>query len=284
VIKLQGDEARVLAQYVYTLCGIHLDETKNYLIENRLVGLLKETQSASFSELYLKAKSDPTRALPRRIIDAVTTGETSFYRDLAPFELLKHKLIPELVDRRRKASRFGAPISIRVWSAACSTGQEIYTIAITLRELLGKTSEFDFRLLGTDISDQAVMQASAGIYNDVEIQRGLGPEQIKRYFTRVDKGWKISEEIRAMASFRRFNLLDDFSLLGSFDIIFCRNVAIYFTENDKRKLFERIERALQPDGALIIGSTESLSGISPQFEAMRHLRGVYYRRKGMAGL
>jgi len=277
VIKLQPDEARVLAQYVYSLCGIHLDETKGYLLESRLSNLLVEYHCASFSELHFKARSDVSRAIPRRIVDAITTGETSFFRDTAPFELLQHKLLPELIDRRRKAASPGAPISLRIWSAACSSGQEVYTIAIVLKELLGNLASYNIQLLGTDISDQAVAKASYGVFNHIEIERGLAPDKLDRYFISTAAGWKVRDELRALASFRKLNLIEDFNSLGRFDIIFCRNVAIYFKEPDKIRLFNRLGNVMAPDGALIIGSTESLAGLCPQFEAMRYLRGIYYR-------
>jgi chemotaxis protein methyltransferase CheR len=277
MIKLQADELHVLAQYISSLCGVHLDETKGYLLESRLVNLLQETGSGSFSELYIKAKADVTRTLARKIVDAVTTGETSFFRDSAPFELLQHKLLPELIDRRKKITPPGQPLPLRVWSAACSSGQEVYTIAIVLKELLVDLNKYSIRLLGTDVSDQAVASASYGIYNSIEIQRGLPQNRIERYFTKADAGWKISDELRALATFKTLNLMEDFSSLGRFDIIFCRNVAIYFTEADKTRLFNRIGGALQADGALIIGGTESLAGLCPQFAAMRYLRSVFYQ-------
>jgi chemotaxis protein methyltransferase CheR len=281
VIKLQGDESRVLAQYVYTLCGIHLDETKGYLLESRLSNLLTETGCASFAELHLKAKNDFTRTLPRRIVDAVTTGETSFFRDMAPFEMLQYKILPELIDRRKKAAAPGQPVPLRIWSAACSSGQEVYTIAIVLKEMLGDLNKYNIRLIGTDISDQAITQASAGVFNQIEIGRGLAPERISRYFTTIQGGWKVRDEIRAMVTFKRLNLFENFSAMGRFDVIFARNVAIYFTEPDKIALFQRLAGAMQPDSALIIGSTESLSGSCPQFEALRYLRSVFYRLKGV---
>ena len=286
MIKLQADELRVLAQYIYALCGVHLDETKGYLLESRLASLLAATVCGSFSELYLKARADPTQALPRKIVDAVTTGETSFFRDAAPFELLQHKLLPELIDRRKKSTPPGQPLPVRIWSAACSTGQEVYTIAIVLKELLGDLRPYAIRLLGTDISDQAVAAASYGVYNSVEIQRGLAQSRLERYFTRAGSGWKISDELRALATFKTVNLMGDFAALGRFDILFCRNVAIYFTETDKVRLFTRLGSALQPDGALLVGSTESLAGLCPQYEALRYLRSVYYRPKqaGEGGL
>lgn len=279
MIKIQPEEARALTQYIYSLCGVSLDETKSYLLENRLAPLLQEYSCATFSEFYMKARSDMSRVISRKIVDAVTTGETSFFRDMAPFELLQNKLLPELIDRRRKAAAPGRPISIRIWSAACSSGQEVYTTAMVLQDTLGNTSNYNIQLLGTDISDQAIARASYGVFSRMEVERGLPMEKLQRYFTQVDKGWKVRDEIRALASFRKFNLMDDFSALGRFDIIFCRNVAIYFTEADKIKLFAKLGRSLEPDGALIIGSTESLTGLCPQFESMRYLRSVFYRLK-----
>lgn len=279
MIKLQPDEARVFSAYIYSLCGIHLDDTKGYLLESRLAGLLSETGSSSFSELYMKARSDASKNLARKIVDAVTTGETSFFRDSAPFDMFQYKLLPEIIDRRKKTTPAGKPIPLRIWSAACSTGQEVYTIAIKLKETLPNFSQYSVYLLGTDISDQAVAKASLGIYNSIEIGRGLGQDQIGRYFTPLNGNWKIRDDIRGLVSFRKLNLMEDFSSLGRFDVIFCRNVAIYFTEPDKIQLFRRIGSALQPDGGLIIGSTESLSGLCPQFEAMRHVRSVFYRLK-----
>ncbi len=279
MIKIQPEEARVLSQFIYSLCGVHLDETKGYLLENRLAPLLQETSCGSFSELYMKARSDLTKAIPRKIVDAVTTGETSFFRDSAPFDLLQFKILPELIDRRKKINPAGLPISLRIWSAACSSGQEVYTTAIILKETLGNVANYNIHLLGTDISDQAVARASYGSFSKMEIERGLTQERLQRNFVPVENGWKIKDEIRGMASFRKINLMDDFSSLGRFDIIFCRNVAIYFTEADKIRLFAKLGKSLSPDGILMIGSTESLTGLSPQFEAMRYLRSVYYRLK-----
>jgi chemotaxis protein methyltransferase CheR len=279
VIKIRPDELSSLSQYIYTLCGVHLDQTKGYLLESRLAPLLSENNCGSFSDLHMKARTDPTKNLPRKIIDAVTTGETSFFRDTSPFDLFQYKLLPELIDRRRATTLPNTPIPLRIWSAACSSGQEVYTLAMILKETLENTSRYNIRLLGTDVSDQAIKRASYGIFSASEIGRGLTTERLQRYFQPVQNGWKVQDELRAMASFKRINLLEDFSALGRFDIIFCRNVAIYFTENDKVRMFSRLGNAMAPDGALIIGSTESLTGLTPQFEAMRYMRSIYYRLK-----
>jgi chemotaxis protein methyltransferase CheR len=210
VIKLQPEEHKSLAQYIYSLCAVTLDDSKAYLIESRLAGLVEETGCGSYGGLLSRAKSDPSRAIERRIVDAITTNETLFFRDTAPFDLLRHKIIPELIDRR---ARTGAA-RIRIWSAACSTGQELYSIAILLKELLGDPYRYGVRLLGTDISDDAVARASRGSSNPVEISRGLSEAQRTRYFVPVEAGWQIRDEIRAMASFKKLNLMADFSALG----------------------------------------------------------------------
>jgi chemotaxis protein methyltransferase CheR len=280
MIRLQPDEQKSLAQYVYSLCAITLDESKGYLIESRLASLVEDSGCASYGGLLQLAKSDISRALERKIIDAITTNETSFFRDNSPFDLLRHKLVPELIDRR---ARTGAA-RIRIWSAACSTGQELYSIAIMLKELLGDTDRYGIRLFGTDISNDAVARASRGLFSPIEISRGLSDAQRTKYFTQVGGGWQIRDEIRGMASFQKLNLMADFSSLGRFDVIFCRNVAIYFTEKDRIALFGRLERALEQGGYLVIGAMESLNGICPQFESKRHLRALYYQVKSATPL
>jgi chemotaxis protein methyltransferase CheR len=272
MIRLQPDEQKSLTQYVYSICAITLDDSKGYLIENRLAALVEEAGCDSYNGLLLRAKSDPSRALERRIIDAITTNETLFFRATTPFELLRHKIIPELVDRQKRSGT----TAIRIWSAACSTGQELYSIAIVLKELLGDPNRYGVRLLGTDISGDAVARASSGLFTGVEISRGLSEAQRDRYFAPVTRGWRIRDEIRALVSFKKLNLMEDFSSLGRFDLIFCRNVAIYFNERDRISLFGRMEKALDPNGALVIGAMESLNGICPQLEPQRHLRSVFY--------
>ena len=277
-VAISRDELSVWSKYVHEICGVFLDETKGYLLETRLGGLVRETGAGSFSELYYRAKSDLTHVLRRKIVDAITTNETSFFRDTAPFDLLRHKLIPELVDRRRRLG--GRVVPIRIWSAACSTGQEAYSTAIVLRELLGDLGAYDIRILGTDISDKAVAHASYACYSKLELDRGMSADKIAKHFILAGDRWKVRDELRALASFRTMNLLEPTSFPVPFDIIFCRNIAIYFTEPNKIRLFRNIGRALARDGALIIGSTESLSGLCPEFESKRHLRSVFYQLKG----
>lgn len=277
MIKVSPDEFKVIVKHVYSLTGISLDDGKSYLIETRLSALLKDLGCASYSELYYKARADASMAINKRIIDAITTNETLFFRDNSPFELLQHKILPDLIDRRTPKAASVLPINIRIWSAACSTGQELYSIAIVLKELLPDMKRFNLRLVGTDISDAAVAQASYGHFNKFEIERGLPKDKLNRYFELIGDKWKVKDELRAMVTFRKQNLMEPFMGVGKFDIVFCRNVAIYFTLEDKAKLFKKIADVLEPDGYLLIGSSESLAGTDSRFEPKRYLRAVFYQ-------
>jgi chemotaxis protein methyltransferase CheR len=276
VIRLLPEERETVAQYIHSICAITLDHSKDYLIESRLSALMEEIRCANFTELVSRSKADANGAVKRRIIDEITTNETLFFRDTSPFDLLRFKIIPEMIDRR---TRTGQNVPLRIWSAACSTGQELYSIAIVLREMLGDTSRYNIRLLGTDISDQAVTRASEGVFSEIEIARGLTDAARDRSFTRHARGWKIRDELRGMASFRKLNLMEDLSSLGKFDIIFCRNVAIYFNERDRTSLFSRLAQRMETDSFLVVGAMESLTSICPQFESKRHLRSVFYQLK-----
>ncbi len=278
MLKITPEELKIITRYIHEVSGIHLDASKKYLIETRLSQVAEELGCRTFKELYQKARSDSRKLIERKIIDAISTNETLFFRDAGPFQLLQHKILPDLIDRRTPRSRFSKP-RIRIWSAACSTGQEVYSIAIVLKELLGDTSKYNIKLLGTDISDTAIAQASRGRYNKFEIERGLGRDKLQKYFIPIGGYWQVKDELRVMATFRKLNLMRPFTGLGKFDIIFCRNVAIYFTMEDRKKLFNRLADVLEPDGYLIIGATESLTGICSRFVPKRHLRALYYQLK-----
>lgn len=277
--KLLPDEFKVLSKYIYTISGVYLDESKAYLVETRLQSLLTQNGIATFSELYYKALSDLTKSLQNKIIDAITTGETLFYRDATMYELLQHKILPDLIDSRNRKFKGARSVPIRIWSAACSSGQEVYSIAMMMKELIPDLSRYDIKIVGTDISDAAVARASYGHYNQFEIDRGLPKDKQARYFTQEGNAWKIRDEIRAMATFKKLNLFESYAGMGTFDIILCRNVAIYFTEEDKVRLFSKLGSVMESDGYLIIGSTESLTGMCPQFEPKRHLRSIFYQLK-----
>lgn len=277
MLKIQPGELKVIAQYIHSVSGIYLDQSKSYLFETRLSSIAEKLGCTSYQELYSKARSDGSKTIERQIVDAISTNETLFFRDKAPFELLQHKILPEIIDARTpSAPNLKTPV--KIWSAAASTGQELYSIAIIIKELVKDPSRYHFTLLGTDISDAALAQASYGKYNRFEIERGLDQRALQRYFTLFGDSWKIKDEIRSMVSFRKHNLMQPFTALGKFDVIFCRNVAIYFTLEDRKALFNRIADCLADDGFLVIGSTESLTGVCPRFVPKRHLRTIFYQK------
>jgi chemotaxis protein methyltransferase CheR len=279
VNRLEAGEFSLWARYVYSITRISLDPGKGYLVETRLSGLLRETGSRSYGELLDKVMADSTGALKRKVIGAITTNETSFFRDTSPFDLLRQKILPEIVDARVKQLGRAKPITLRIWSAACSTGQEVYSTAIVCKETLGDTAKYDVRILGTDISDKVIAQASYGKYTKLELERGLTPEKLSAYFRPDGPDFKVSDQLRALTSFRTLNLLEPLPFPSKFDLVFCRNVAIYFSEPDKRRLFDSIAQVMAPDGSLMIGSTETLTGVSNRLEPRRYLRSVYYQLK-----
>ncbi|MFP4392984.1 MAG: CheR family methyltransferase [Desulfohalobiaceae bacterium] len=273
-LSISNQEIQTLARYIYQISGIDLDEQKGYLIQTRLKPLLISLNLQSFQELYSQAKEDRTGELEKKIIDAISTQETLFFRDQAPFDLFKFKILPDLIDSKKSSL---GKTRISIWSAACSTGQEVYSLAISLLQVVSDLKDVEFDILGTDISEKALAQASYGKYNTFEIERGLPKPILQKYFHPLPDGWRIKDEVRSMVRFEKQNLMQDFSRLGKFDVVLCRNVAIYFTHQDKLKLFSRLAKALEPHGYLLLGGSESLSrDIAPQFESKRYLRATYY--------
>lgn len=273
-MPLTATEIAEVSALIMELCGILLDESKGYLIESRLAPLVAEYQLKSYSELVTRAKNLRERALLTRIIDAITTNETLFFRDNSPFEALQFKALPELIDAKAKTA---FPRRLRIWSAASSTGQECYSIAMVLHDLIPNITAWDISILGTDISDAALKQASSGTYSDFEIGRGLRPDQLSRHFTRMGSTYKVKDELRSLVTFGRQNLMEPFANPGPFDIIFCRNVVIYFTAAARKDIFTRLARALIPEGYLFVGSAESLADLGPHYAPHHHCRSIFYR-------
>ena len=277
-ISVTPDEFKAFSKYILDISGIALDVGKEYLLETRLNPILNQLGLASYSTLLQKSKADLNGELKNQIIDAISTNETYFFRDKSPFQLLQHKIIPDLIDRRTKSGSVLKP-SIRLWSAANSTGQEIYSIAMVLNEMGITPEKYNIKLFGTDISDAAISQASYGIYNKFEVARGLDPNRLRRYFDPVDDRYKIKDEIRAMVQFKKMNLMQPFMGMGKFDIVLCRNVMIYFTSEDRKRIYQNISKVMEPDGYLLIGSTESLVNDTDLFVSNKYLNSVFYQFK-----
>lgn len=273
-MSITSQEAGEVSALIMDLCGILLDESKGYLIESRLAPLVAEFRCQNYSELVRQARVARDPKLLTRIIDAITTNETLFFRDVSPFEALQHKALPELIDAKAKTAY---PKRLRIWSAACSTGQEPYSIAMVLHELIPNIHSWDIQIRATDISDAALQQASSGTYSAFEIERGLRPELLSRYFTRNGGNYKVKDELRALVSFGVQNLQQSFVNPGPFDIVFCRNVVIYFSAAARKDIFHRLANTLITDGYLFVGSAESLSDLGPRFAPHHHCKSVFYR-------
>lgn len=256
---------------VNDLTGIQLDDSKKYLLETRLQELLETLGCKDYGQILQRARSDP--AVERQLVDAISIKETFFFRDRKYFDLLKFKLLPELFGEDTKRP-------LRIWSAACSTGQEAYTISIVLKELLFDLSQCHARILGTDVSEAAVNTANRGEYGAFDIRRGLTEQEISRYFRDVGGRFRVSDELRSVCRFQTDNLLrPGVTSFGGFEIILLRNVLIYFTEADRKRVVDRMIASLAPHGALILGATEGLLQVTPQVVREEFRGAVYYRRK-----
>lgn len=276
-IKVTPEEFKAFAKYILDISGIALDVGKEYLLETRLNPLLSKYECNSYADLMKKSKLGFDKKLEGEIIDAISTNETYFFRDKSPFKLLQHKILPDLIDKRSKKS-FGKP-AIKIWSAANSTGQELYSLAMTMIEMGVTIDKYNIRLFGTDISDAAIAKASYGVYNKFEVARGLDPARLNRFFQPKEDKYKVKDELRGMVQFKKMNLMKPFIGIGKYDIVLCRNVMIYFTTEDRRKIYSSISKVMEPDGYLLIGSTESLVNDTDLFTSFRYLNSVFYQFK-----
>jgi len=248
--------------------GLDLSADKQYLVESRLLPLARRSGLPGISELVQKMKNGAD-ALTAEVVEAMTTNETFFFRDKIPFDHLRETVVPALVQAR------AARRSLRIWCAASSSGQEPYSIAMCLKEAGHMLSGWRTEIVATDLSLAVLEKAKAGIFSQFEVQRGLPIQMLMKYFTQNGELWQLNAEIRGMVQHRQLNLLQDFSHLGVFDIIFCRNVLIYFDQNTKANLFDRLSRMLEPDGVLALGAAESVVGITSAFKPYPERRGLY---------
>jgi chemotaxis protein methyltransferase CheR len=248
--------------------GLDLSADKQYLVESRLVPLARKASLAGIPDLVQKMKGG-AEPLTTEVIEAMTTNETFFFRDKIPFDHLKEAVLPALVQAR--ATRR----SLRIWCAASSTGQEPYSIAMCLKEADHLFAGWRIEIVATDLSQEVLEKSKAGVYSQFEVQRGLPIQMLVKYFTQNGEIWQLKSEIRSMVQHRQLNLLQDFSHLGMFDVIFCRNVLIYFDQDTKANIFQRISRMLEPDGVLALGAAESVVGITNAFKPYPERRGLY---------
>jgi len=247
--------------------GLDLSSDKQYLVESRLTPLARRVDLSGIAELVAKIRSG-AEALTLEVVEAMTTNETFFFRDKIPFDHLRQTVLPELAQARANRR------SLRVWCAASSTGQEPYSIAMCIKEF-APLAGWRVEIVATDLSQGVLEKSKAGIFSQFEVQRGLPIQMLVKYFTQTGELWQLNADIRAMVQHRQLNLLQDFSHLGTFDVIFCRNVLIYFDQDTKINIFDRLARVLEPDGVLALGAAESVVGITNTFKPYPERRGLY---------
>ena len=258
-----------LRQFLKSRSGLVLSNEKQYLIESRLLPVARKAGLQSIAALVAKLKEPRETVLAEAVVEAMTTNESFFYRDKTPFEHFTQMMMPELLKARASQKK------IRIWCAAASTGQEPYTLAMCLKEMESKLAGWRIEILGTDISNEVLDRAKAGTYTQFEVQRGLPIQLLLKYFTQQGESWTISPQLRSMVQWKKFNLLDSFAGFGQFDIVFCRNVLIYFDQATKVDILGRISKTMAPDGYLVLGAAETVVGLTDAFKPAPDRRGLY---------
>jgi chemotaxis protein methyltransferase CheR len=248
--------------------GLDLSADKQYLIESRLLPLSRKSGLPGISELVQKMKGG-SASLIAQVVEAMTTNETFFFRDKVPFDHFRDSIMPEIMKARANRK------SIRIWCAAGSTGQEPYSLAMALKEMGAALAGWRVEIIATDLSQEVLEKSKAGIYSQFEVQRGLPIQLLVKHFKQSSEFWQISSEIRAMVQHRQLNLLHDFSQLGVFDVIFCRNVLIYFDQDTKINIFGRLAKVMEQDGFLVLGAAETVVGLTDVFKPFPDKRGLY---------
>jgi chemotaxis protein methyltransferase CheR len=249
--------------------GLVLSADKQYLVESRLLPVARRAGLADLAGLVQRLRSPNSEPLAAQVVEAMTTNESFFFRDKIPFEQFRDTIMPELIATRASRRR------IRIWCAAASTGQEPYSLAMFLKEMGDRISGWRIEIIATDISNEVLKKARSGIYSQFEVQRGLPIAFLLKYFTQISDNWQIAASIRTMVQFRPLNLIGDFAHLGTFDVVFCRNVLIYFDQDTKTRVLDRVARVMGRDGYLVLGAAETVVGLTDCFKPVADSRGLY---------
>ncbi len=257
-----------LADLVKQRSGIVLSEEKGYLVDSRLNPVARQNGLADLDELVAKLRVASIGPLADAVLEAMTTNESFFFRDKTPFDNFEKHILPTFAENR-------ATKKLRIWCAAASSGQEPYSLAMLLKEKEGTADAWQADIIGTDISKDILEKAKAGLYSQFEVQRGLPIQLLVKYFKQDGEVWAIDPAIRAKVIYKYFNLLDSFAALGKFDVVFCRNVLIYFDQETKKEIFEKIAKVMPPDGFLLLGASETTIGLTERFKPVKGHRGLY---------
>jgi chemotaxis protein methyltransferase CheR len=268
-INFTPDEYKQFQNFLEKACGIVLGDNKHYLVSSRLNRLMSENNIASLHDLVRKLNQSVSHPLRIKVIEAMTTNETLWFRDTYPFEVLSKVVLAEYNSKK----------SIRLWSAACSSGQEPYSISMIAEEYAIHNPGFGLGITATDISQAILHEAKEAKYDALALARGLSEERKRRFFSAIGNQWQVNSSIRSRVAFKEINLLQSYASLGKFDVIFCRNVLIYFSAESKSDILNRMAMSLNPRGFLILGASESITQYCDAFEMVRASTGVLYRLK-----
>ncbi|PCK08124.1 MAG: chemotaxis protein [Alteromonadaceae bacterium] len=275
-VNLGAEEFRDFRDYLQAIAGINLGDNKQYLVATRIRRVLSDNDCVSLSDLTRLIRMPRGAELRQKVIDVMTTNETFWFRDNYPFDYLKNKILPELHKQSHGAR-------MRIWSAACSFGQEPYSLSMTVDECIKANfaiRDLNVEIVATDLSSEALDQAKKGVYDQLSMSRGMSDQRLREYFKRVENGrWQANSSVGKRINFRPQNLQDSYAALGKFDIICCRNVLIYFSAELKKDILTRLHASLKPNGVLFLGSSESLAAASPLFDMVHCNPGVMYRAK-----
>ena len=265
-----------MASLIRDRSGLVLSEDKAYLLESRLMPLTRKAGMKSLDELVTAVRSKRDEGIVKDIVEAMTTNESLFFRDTKPFQQLRDIVFPTLLKTRASSKK------IRIWCAACSSGQEPYSIAMTIKEAGAQYAGWNFEIVATDLSTDILDKAKKGQFSQFEVQRGLPITLLVKYFDQVGDKWKISDDLISMVKFSPFNLLSSPAPLGKFDIVFCRNVLIYFDRETKTKVLDGIGQIMPDDGVLYLGGAETVLGLTENFQPVSEQRGMYQLTRGAA--
>jgi chemotaxis protein methyltransferase CheR len=263
------DDFAFLRKLLKDRSGLVLAPEKQYLAESRLLPIARKHGMSTLAELVHQLKAPRAASLAIEVVEAMTTNETFFFRDKVPFDHFRDTIMPALMEARAREKR------IRIWCAAASTGQEPYSLAMILKGMGAQLAGYKVQILATDLNGEVLERAREGIYSQFEVQRGLPIQQLVKYFEQVGERWQIAPELRDMVQFRPLNLLGDFRPLGTFDVVFCRNVLIYFDQATKTDVLDRMARQLPDDGFLLLGAAETVVGLTEMFKPVADRRGLY---------
>lgn len=266
---MRPDDFDFIASLLKQRSGLVINRDKVYLLESRLTPIARRRGLETLDELIAVIRREKNEALIRSVVEAMTTNESFFFRDTTPFDLFRDHVLPKLRETHAATKR------VRIWCAAASSGQEPYSLAIILKELSAQWAGWTFEILGTDICTQVLDKARAGIYSQFEVQRGLPIRMLIKYFTQEGESWQIAKPIRDMVTYKEFNLLDSYRMLGQFDVIYCRNVLIYFDQETKSDVLNRMREVLAPTGVLFLGAAETVLGLTDRFKPVPGQRGMY---------